>query len=71
MSAQWQNHNYLILEGDWNDSFLEELDGFPDALHDDQVDSAGDSFKEVAKGLPHKPPPITASMMHQSYWTGR
>ena len=47
-AAQWQQGNVLLLEGNWNETFLNELEGFPDALHDDQVDAASDAFSDVA-----------------------
>lgn len=47
-SAQWQGHNVLLLKGDWNKVYLDEMDGFPDALHDDMVDASSDAFKAVA-----------------------
>jgi len=47
-SAQWQGGNVLLLEGAWNRDYLQELEGFPDALHDDMVDASADAFKEVA-----------------------
>ena len=48
LSAQWQAGNVLLLEGEWNEEFLAELEGFPDLLHDDMVDAASDAFKAVA-----------------------
>ncbi|MBR2214515.1 MAG: phage terminase large subunit [Selenomonadaceae bacterium] len=47
-AAQWQQGNVLLLEGTWNEAFICELEGFPDAVHDDQVDAASDAFKSVA-----------------------
>lgn len=47
-AAQWQQGNVLLLEGNWNDEFIDEMEGFPDALHDDQVDAAADAFNAVA-----------------------
>ena len=47
-AAQWQQGNVILLEGGWNKIFLNELEGFPDALHDDQVDAASDAFSAVA-----------------------
>ena len=47
-AAQWQKGNILLLKGKWNDIFLTELEGFPDALHDDMVDAAADAFSAVA-----------------------
>lgn len=48
LAAQWQQGNVLLLEGDWNREFLNEMEGFPVALHDDQVDAASDAFNAVA-----------------------
>lgn len=47
-SAQWQQGNVLLLAGAWNDEFLLEMEGFPDALHDDTVDAAADAFTAVS-----------------------
>ena len=47
-SAQWQGGNVLLLAGDWNKEYLQELECFPDALHDDMVDASSDAFKQVA-----------------------
>lgn len=47
-AAQWQRGNILLLEGAWNDVYLNELEGFPDALHDDMVDATSDAFQEVS-----------------------
>lgn len=46
-SAQWQGGNVLLLAGDWNKEYLQEMEGFPDALHDDMVDASSDAFKNV------------------------
>ncbi|WP_231037675.1 phage terminase large subunit [Pectinatus frisingensis] len=48
-AAQWQQGNVMLLRGDWNKIFVNELVGFPDALHDDFVDSAADAFNDVCK----------------------
>ena len=50
-SAQWQGKNVLLLAGDWNKEYLQELEGFPDALHDDMVDASSDAFKEVSQSV--------------------
>lgn len=46
-AAQWQAGNVMLLKGDWNRQFVNELVGFPDALHDDFVDAAADAFNDV------------------------
>ena len=48
-AAQWQRGNVLLLKGEWNEALLYELEGFPDAAHDDQVDACSDAFTMVAK----------------------
>lgn len=48
LAAQWQSGNVLLLEGEWNEEFILEMEGFPDGLHDDYVDAASDAFKAVA-----------------------
>ncbi len=39
VSAQAEAGNIKIVRGSWNDDFLRELEGFPIAKHDDQVDA--------------------------------
>lgn len=48
-AAQVQHGAVMVMEGAWNQAFFDELEGFPDALHDDQVDAASDAFKAVAR----------------------
>ena len=38
-----------IVAAPWNAAFLTELEGFPKATHDDQVDSLSGAFNKVAK----------------------
>lgn len=47
LSSQWEAGNVKILRGDWNDSFLNEMENFPEGGHDDQVDAAADAFDEL------------------------
>lgn len=44
LAAQWQRNRIEVVRGPWNDAFFAELEGFPDASHDDQVDAAADAF---------------------------
>lgn len=50
LSAQAEAGNVDILEGDWNDIFLDELCVFPNGEHDDQVDGASRAFNTLALG---------------------
>lgn len=47
LSSQWEAGNIKILRGEWNDAFLNEMENFPCAAHDDQVDAAADAFDEL------------------------
>lgn len=67
-AAQWQVGNVLLLEGDWNDELLDELEGFPDAAHDDQVDACSDAFAMVASATTSRLVQIDPSLMQTSYW---
>ena len=67
-AAQWQIGNVLLLEGGWNTKLLDELEGFPDAAHDDQVDACSDAFAIVAKASNGKLPKIDSLLMKDSYW---
>lgn len=67
-AAQWQSGNVLLLEGPWNEILLTELEGFPDTLHDDQVDAASDAFAIVAYANNSSLPPENSILRHDSYW---
>lgn len=48
LASQWQRGNVYMLEGEWNKAYLDEMDGFPDLLHDDYVDCSSDGFRIVS-----------------------
>jgi hypothetical protein len=37
----------LLVEGDWNKAFLDELTSFPTGAHDDQVDAISSAFDKL------------------------
>ncbi|MDZ7703352.1 MAG: phage terminase large subunit [Trueperaceae bacterium] len=43
-ASQARQRNVWLLRGGWNDDWLDELSGFPNGAHDDQVDSASGGF---------------------------
>lgn len=47
MAAQWQGGNFDIVIADWNDAYLEQLEGFPDRKYKDMVDASANGFAEV------------------------
>lgn len=50
LASQWQAGNVYLLEGDWNEAFLSEMNAFPLGAHDDSVDAANDAYSEIAHG---------------------
>lgn len=47
MAAQWQAGNFDIVYGDWNESYLLQLENFPDAKFKDMVDASANAFNEL------------------------
>jgi phage terminase large subunit-like protein len=39
----------MILEGDWNTEYMNEMAGFPNGLYKDQVDASSGGFNKLAK----------------------
>lgn len=39
--------NVFLIEGPWNQAFLEELEAFPGGQHDDQVDATSGGFEDL------------------------
>ena len=48
LASQVAVGNVRLLRGDWNETFLAEIEMFPSGAHDDQVDAAADAFNELA-----------------------
>lgn len=47
MAAQWQAGFFDILHADWNDSYLEQLENFPEWKFKDMVDASANGFTEL------------------------
>ena len=52
LAAQVEAGNVVIVRGDWNAAFLDELSSFPGGSHDDQVDAAASAFNKLALNPP-------------------
>jgi predicted phage terminase large subunit-like protein len=48
-AAQCEIGNVRLVEGPWNDRFIEELCAFPNGAHDDQVDAVSAAFRTLVK----------------------
>ncbi len=46
-ASQVEAGNVKLVRCKWNEAFLQELENFPEGLHDDQVDAAADAFDEL------------------------
>jgi predicted phage terminase large subunit-like protein len=47
-SAQAEVGNVMVLRGEWNEAFFNELEGFPERPHDDYADATARAFELVA-----------------------
>lgn len=47
LASQVQAGNVKLVRGKWNEEFLNELENFPEGVHDDMVDAAADAFDEL------------------------
>lgn len=46
-SAQAEGGNVYVLRGRWNEDWFDALEGFPEAVHDDDVDSTSQAFNAL------------------------
>lgn len=51
LSSQMEVGNVFLVEGAWNDEFIDELCSFPSGRNDDQVDGASGAFNRLALHL--------------------
>lgn len=54
-ASQAQAGNVKLVEADWNETWLSEIEVFPRGTHDDQVDSASGAFNELTVGGGYNP----------------
>jgi predicted phage terminase large subunit-like protein len=47
-SAQCEAGNVFLMQGNWNQALMAELEQFPDGSHDDQVDACSGAFNALA-----------------------
>jgi predicted phage terminase large subunit-like protein len=50
LRAQWEVGNVGVLDADWAEAFLSELEGFPHGKRKDRVDAAAGAFNKLAGG---------------------
>lgn len=51
-SAQTEVGNVLVLRGPWNERWFNELENFPEGMHDDDADSTSRAFNAIAETPP-------------------
>jgi len=54
-AAQCEAGNVRLLEGKWNDGYIEELCSFPTGEHDDRVDASTGGFNKASLRQPQEP----------------
>ena len=58
VAAACANRNLKLMSGTWAYEFLDELEAFPEASHDDQVDALSGAFNELTQ---HTRPAVTSA----------
>lgn len=48
LAAQWQHGNVDVVIAEWNESYFNQMESFPESKHDDMTDASSDAFDEVA-----------------------
>ena len=51
LASQCEAGNVVLMKGDWNDAFIDELCTFPTGAHDDQVDAASRAFDALTNRM--------------------
>lgn len=74
LSAQWiglkssEKGNVDVLNAPWTQSYLAQMDGFPDRKFKDMADASATGFMELEKMPMHSSPPKDTGNSKQSYW---
>lgn len=48
-AVQWNNGNFVMMDGEWNDDCIDEVRYFPYSTYKDQVDAISGAFTELAR----------------------
>ena len=48
-SAQAERHMICVVRGHWNEKYFQELEGFPDVAHDDQIDASSGAMQLLSR----------------------
>lgn len=51
MAAQWQHGMFDIVEAEWNEMYLNQLESFPDGRLKDMVDAGSSAFNEITLNM--------------------
>jgi len=65
VSAQAEAGNVKLVRGPWNETFIQELEAFPEGSHDDQVDGLSCGFNAI---LTMPGPPKSPSIRDVHGW---
>ena len=69
LSAQWINGNVDVLIADWTESYLRQMEAFPEGKFKDMADASNTGFMELESMNTHSAPPSETGNNKESYWT--
>ena len=74
LSAQWiglkgsETGNVDVVLADWTESYLRQMESFPDGKFKDMADASNTGFIELEKMASHSAPPKETGNNKESYW---
>lgn len=74
LSAQWlglegmDKGNVDVLIADWNETYFNQMENFPQSKFKDMVDGSSSAFNEIESGVTYSAPPAGSSLGKSSYW---
>lgn len=66
-AAQWQAGNVDVLIAEWNETYFNQLESFPESKFKDMVDGSSAAFNEIENGATYSAPPSN-TLGKSSYW---
>lgn len=51
MAAQWQHGMFDVVVGEWNETYFNQIESFPDSKWKDMVDAGSSAFNELTLGM--------------------
>ncbi|WP_195540487.1 phage terminase large subunit [Eubacterium maltosivorans] len=68
LAAQWQAGNVDVMNAEWTEEYLSQMDAFPEAFFKDMVDASSNGFNEIEESNTIIPSAAAASANRTNQW---